>query len=222
MTTATHVRNSQHHDTLEHQKKGLETEIKRVRRKEEKRLIAAAEKAGFFEVRIPSTRLIAMIEAEKAAVSFKLSTIVKLKQNLNSLSHAKRKIDTRRKIILGSFVVAQCRHKPDIHDEIARDIKEYLSHHPNQKRAGDHLAVLSAFLDDPHDQDAQAPKTPDQLNNERTHRHVLLGTWLLERRTLNPTVSWLIQTELKGFLAQDQKADGYQEWLADVLEFEPL
>ena len=210
-----------HHDTIEPQRTHLEAEITRVRRKEEKRLIAAADKAGFFDVRIPSTHIIRMIEAEKASISFNRSTLTHLKRRLTCLRQSRRKMDTRRKIILGSFVVAQCRHKPDVHEDIARAIKEDLSHHPNQNRARQNLEFLADFLDDPHTLSDPSPPTPDDLVKDRTHRLVLLGTWLLNRHTHHPTLSELIQTELDGFLAADPRTDVDQAWLVDVLQSQP-
>jgi len=199
----------------------IEGEIARVRAREEKRLLTMAEKAGYFDWRMPSKDLKSMFEAGLFLEPRKRSTLAKLTKRLRRLSTSRRSDDTKRKIILGGFVVAQCRHKPDLHVRLAEDITAYFG--PTRNR--DHLAD---FLTDPHAtplRDDPAPTgrksdredvSPEQTR-ARTHRQILLGTWLLARRTDNPVLAQLIADELAGFLNEEKNPRRNRALLADLL-----
>jgi len=207
---------------------GIEAELARVRAREEKRLIAAADKAGFFGHRFDAAATRAMFTAAIDALNpRKRSALAKLEQDAarqrSRLSRAARADDARRKALLGGFLVAQCRHKPEVHAAITADIRAFLKDHPSETVATRNLALLEGFLSDP----ARSGTGPDHADQEtsarqsghrdRAHRLILLGAWVLERQATRADLALLISEELGRFLDQDQHADRHRALLADVL-----
>ena len=207
----------------------IEAELARVRTREEKRLIAAADKAGFFGHRFDAAGTLAMFTAAIDALNpRKRSALAKLEQDAarqrNRLAKAARADDARRKALLGGFLVAQCRHKPEIHAAITADIRAFLKDHPTETVATRNLALLEGFLTDP----ARSGTGPDQADQEtsvaqaehrdRAHRLILLGAWVLERHSTRADLALLIAEELDRFLDQGQHADRHRTLLADVLD----
>lgn len=206
----------------------IEIEIARVRAREEKRLIAAADKAGFFRHRFDAAATLDMFTVAIGALTpRKRSALAKLEQDAarqrSRLARAARADDARRKALLGGFLVAQCRHKPEFHAAIATDIRAFLKGHPNETVATRNLALLEAFLADPAnsgtgpdhaDQENPAPKSE---HNDRAHRLILLGAWVLDRQTTRAELALLISEELEGFLDQDTQAERHKQLLGNLL-----
>ena len=185
----------------------LEVEIARVRAREERRLIRAAEKAGYFRFRVRAAEAVAVIKAGMEALEVRSeSTLTKLERRKTRIAKTKRANDARIKAILGSFLVAQCQHKPELHAAVAPAIRQSLEEHPDRSGGQRSLALLAGFLSNPwHDGVSATPSADDQgTSSERTrrtnsHRLIVLGVWLLEQRE-RPDIAELIDTELRGFL----------------------
>lgn len=203
----------------------IRAELARVRAREEKRLLKIAYQAGLFDWRIPSKDLQSTFEAVLAIKKRKTSQLFKLTKRLHRASKSKRQDETKRKIILGGFIVAQCRHKPDLHAKLAHDIREYFKQTSTHQSRQRNLDYLADFLTDPHhiginDETPNADKeglTHDQ-HRERTHRQILLGTWLLARYNDDPDIAHLVVTELDGFLSEEKNPAQHRRLLADLLK----
>lgn len=193
----------------------IEGEIARVRAREEKRLLTMAEKAGYFDWRMPSKDLKSMFEAGLFLEPRKRSTLAKLRKRLNRLAKARRSDATKRKIILGGFIVAQCRHKPDLHARLAEDITAYFGPTRNRDPLAGFLAESDTSVSDTSKQ-SEAEATPGDTHRARTHRQILLGTWLLARYRDLPVLTDLIATELDGFLAEETHPERRRALLADL------
>ena len=98
-------------------------------------------------------------------------------------------------MLLGGFIVAQCRHKPDLHQAVVSDIKDYLSEHPKPDIAEQNIAALAGFFADPHDAGVSDPNKDASLDAKKAcnHRQILLGTWLLARKDDNLAIAKLIE-----------------------------
>ena len=74
------------------------------------------------------------------------------------------------------------------------------------------------FLADPGDRGLAAPPTNSRkAREERTHRLVLLGAWVLARRETLKELRVLVFAELAGFLEQGRRVDRHKALLKDVL-----
>ncbi len=182
----------------------IEADIARALSRAEQDFILMTNAAGWFDVRILSTDIMNGLEAILAMDDYPTSQWDRFKQKRNRLTAKTRKSGVRVKTILGGFVVAQCRHKPDLHRRLAIDIRQYLGDHPYPAIAAKNLATLAGFLANPHDggvSNADKTTAPDEAR-ARNHRQILLGTWLLARKDDNPAVEKLIAEELERFLAE--------------------
>ena len=205
----------------------IRTEIARVRTREEKRLIAAAEKAGYFRHRFDAAQARSMFKtAIDALEPRKPSTLAKLESDAahlrSRMARATRADDARRKALLGGFLVAQCRHKPELHAAIAPDLRAFLANHHNPQVATRNLALLEGFLADPASggvgtTDAENSEAAQTDHRDRAHRLILLGAWVLEQHETRADIALLVATELEGFLDQEKHADRHKELLGDIL-----
>ena len=194
----------------------IDAEILRVRARDEKRLIAIADKAGLFKVRLSVAQMHKMIDDTLAEIKPPPSMLITLKERKARIARDLRKADARRKTIMGGFLVAQCRHKPDLHARIVSPLRTWLEDHPTAYVAERNLALVAGFLDDPAaDDDDAAPGRADP--GPRTRRLILLGTWLLAQRQTDPALATLITDELEGFLRDDGSYARHKDLLADVL-----
>ncbi len=98
----------------------IKSKINQVRHREEKRLVNLARKTGLFDVRITSRQIEAMfinqldeLEPKKQSQLSRLET--KMQKIQRKQTEQERKDNTRRKILLGSFIIAQMEHKPAGH-----------------------------------------------------------------------------------------------------------
>ena len=184
----------------------LDAEIARVREREERRQVRLARKAGYFHSRMKNEEILGLFQDPCREVPKRPSTL------------ARRAKDARRKALLGGFVVAQCRHKPDVHAALVPDIREFLWSHRNENVGARNVRALSGFLADPADKGLSAPPTKSKkARKERTHRLILLGAWVRARQEHLEELRDLVSAELAGFLEQGQRVDRHKALLKDVL-----
>ena len=201
----------------------LDEEIARVEAREERRLVQAARKAGFFEAKVSVPEMAAMFRAFLNEQDRKPSTLKMLRNRRLVLAQSSRAVDARRKAVLGGFLVAQCRHKPALHASIIPDIRDVLRSHTDAKVAEGNLALLDPFLIDPQSDSVAVPEDdvdgrPVEVERrKRTRRLILLGAWVLERYRARADIGDLISAELDAFLEQDGQASRKRELLADLL-----
>ncbi|WP_254453125.1 hypothetical protein [Ruegeria atlantica] len=200
----------------------IDAEIARVRDREKKRLFQAAEKAGFFRYRFRTGQTLSLFRNAINGLDPRLrSTLVKLEEDAARLRSRIRKTergdDARRKALLGGFLVAQCRHKPEIHAAIASDIRAFLADHPDPGVAARNLALLKDFLADPASTGEKDQTIAQSSHRDRAHRLILLGAWGLARHRTRADISLLITEELGRFLDQEKNADRHRHLLRDIL-----
>ena len=127
----------------------LSAEIDRVRRREEARLIRIARKAGYFKRRIPNAELLKLLtpgggKTPKSSQLYRLeNTMARTK---SKATEEERRLDTRRKILLGSFLIAQIEHKPEIRAMVEDELEQFLDLHRDPKVAAANKALLKDFL----------------------------------------------------------------------------
>ena len=125
-----------------------------------------------------------------------------------------------RKALLGSFLVAQCRHKPDLHAALVPDVRDWIGTHPHESVAARNLDALATFFADPgHEHLAADPASTEseQARKLRTNRLILLGAWVLAHRDSHGKLPALVAEELAGFLAQGRQVRENRALLKDVL-----
>lgn len=203
----------------------LDAAIAQVLEREEARLIRAAHKAGYFRYHFRAAETDAMFRQGVAGLERQsASTLRKLERRKTRASKDKRIIDARRKALLGAFLVAQCRHKPELYTAIAPAIRTSFAMHPRTDVGQRNLASLEGFLSDPwhggvsetlpdHDKRVSGARA----KRENSHRLILLGVWLLEQRDQRPEIAQLIETELAGFLQSDPRRARFVADLRDLL-----
>ena len=203
----------------------IDAEIARVREREKKRLFQIAEKMGYFRYRFSKNQAQNMFQsAIEGLDTRKPSTLSQLEQKASRLqsrmSKAARADDARRKALLGGFLVAQCRHKPEFLAAITEDIRAFLAEHLDPGVAARNLALLEGFLADPastagnEDQERGAARSD---HRERARRLILLGAWVLDRHGTRADLALLITEELGRFLDQEKHADRHRKLLEDML-----
>ena len=199
----------------------VENEIVRVREREERRLIKAADRAGYFRFRIGSDEVVRLLQDMIGnGEERRRSTLARLLARRERFRRSEQSRDARRKAILGRFLVAQCRHKPEIHAALAPDIRKWIAAHPHENVAARNLDALETFFADPgHEHLAAdpAPTETEQARRLRTNRLILLGAWVLARRKDHRQLSKLVSNELAGFLAQGKRVRENRALLKDVL-----
>ena len=201
----------------------LDAEIARVRDREERKLIATAEAAGYFDIRLTKDQLEGMFRAAIETLNPKSSALAKLRDRKVHAAEKKRKDDARRKVLLGGFIVAQCRHKREFHASVASDIRAFLKEHPSETVAARNAQLLEAFLADPASHGAEPSQNDENSpamqkhRRERAHRLILLGAWVIERHKTRADLSQLIANELEPFLDQGKDAEHHKLLIRDVL-----
>ena len=196
----------------------LEAEIARVREREARRLVRIAAKAGFFRFRMKNEEIERIFREPLTAETWGPSTLVRLEGRRDDHFAGRRARDARRKALLGGFVVAQCRHKPDVHAAMVPDIREWLLSHRSEKVGAKNVEALSGFFADPAHKGLSAPPANSKkARRERTHRLILLGAWVLARREYVEELGDLVAAELARFLDQGMRADSHKALLKDVL-----
>ena len=200
----------------------IETELARVRAREERRLIRAADKAGFFNLNVSRAETEAMFRhAIKTCAAPRRSMLAQLNEKLaqarSRASKAARADDARRKALLGGFLVARCRQKPEVHTMLALDIRRFLESHENAEVAARNVALCKAFLDSPN-----APESGDMPVSEtwrrRSHRLILLGAYVMARHEDgNAAILRLLAEDLPGFVRKSRYPERHRALLSEFL-----
>ena len=195
----------------------LDAEIERVQRREERRLISLARKAGLFQVRIKNGELVEIFTQAVTAKRLRPSKLARLETKRDTQYAGRQARDARRKALLGGFVVAHCLHKPELHAQLVPDIRTWLGTHRVKSIGARNIESLEGFFADPaHKSLATAPASSEKARRERTHRLVLLGAWVLARRKSLKELRDLVAAELARFLEQSQRVDRHKALLKDV------
>ena len=130
----------------------LKAKVDQVRDREEARLLRVARQKGFFRKRWKTAELEDAIEKlcaeHEAARQSQLSLLeVKLKVQTTKQNAQERREDTRRKILLGSFLIAQLEHKPALRDMLLPELEPFLDQHKNKEIAAQNKALLKDWLE---------------------------------------------------------------------------
>lgn len=209
--------------TSDEQMAVLEADLVRLRDRAEAQLIRAADQAGLFDCRFTTLELRTMLKDALGGEARPISILQKCKRKIVQITTRKRRNqradDARRKALLGGFMVAQFRHKPEIHAALAADLRAHLAKHPNPDMAEANIAFMSAVLSDPagSDEPKENPEAVEQARRNKARRMILIGAWVLERRNEVPTIEALIQDELARFLQQERAPARNVALLQDVL-----
>ena len=197
----------------------LDTEIARVRRREEQRLVRLARQAGYFHKRMKNEEILGLFREHFLNEPKRLSRLARLEARREARYAGRRARDDWRKALLGGFVVTQCRRKPDVHAALVPDIREFLWSHRNEEVGARNVEALSSFFADPADKGLSAPPAnTKKARTARTRRLILLGAWVLARRETLTELRDLVSAELAGFLEQGQRVDRHKALLKDVLD----
>ena len=196
----------------------LDAEISRVREREERLALSRLDRAGYFGFRVTNGEFAKMFPNAFLAETRRPSTLARLERRRVAHYAGQRARDARRKALLGGFVVAQCRHKPEVHAVIVPDIREWLMTHRNAAVGAKNVETLSGFFADAADKGLSGPAmNSKKARKERTHRLILLGAWVLARRERLKGLRELVAEELARFLDQGRRAALDKGLLKDVL-----
>jgi hypothetical protein len=139
--------------------------IAKVRRREEKRLLLVAKKAGLFEWRLSTAQLDALLsegldaflDAPAPTKKSQLSRLeIEMAKAKKGQSEDARKEDTRRKILLGSFLIAQMEHKPVLKADMMAELDQFLELHKDPNAVVRNKELLKEWL---------VPVSPEQKPN---------------------------------------------------------
>tara|TARA_B110000908_G_scaffold172715_1_gene242289 strand:- start:2809 stop:3276 length:468 start_codon:yes stop_codon:yes gene_type:complete len=131
------------------------TRIAKVRRREEKRLLLVAKKAGLFEWRLSTAQLDALLSKGldallDAPAPTKKSQLSRLETQMakakKGQSEEARREDTRRKILLGSFLIAQMEYKPVLKADMMAELDQFLELHKDPKAVERNKELLKEWL----------------------------------------------------------------------------
>ena len=127
----------------------LDADIDRVRTREEARLIRVARKAGYFKRRF-RTDALARLFATALENHGKASQLRQLEVKMTTLKRKstaeERRLDARRKILLGSFIIAQFEHKPELRAQMQPELEKFLDLHRDARVAKANKDLLADFL----------------------------------------------------------------------------
>ena len=215
--------------SLEERVTAAEARLVRLRQNAETQLLRAAEKARVYDYKFTAMQLQTLMQEIVAREPRPLSLLRRSKMELEQLKARKakssRKDMGRTKALLGSFMVAQWRHKPDLHAELAPDLRDHLGAHKRPEMAQANLDFMAGLLADPGwEENAETNPdgfavgiSPQQLRRNQSRRMILIGAWVLERRGQLETVDALIRDELAKFLQQDRAPERNRALLRDAL-----
>ena len=130
----------------------LSAKIEQVRAREEARLLRIAKQKGFFRKRWKTAELDAAIEKlcadhDTPRLSQLEQLEAKLKVQTEKQNAQERREDTRRKILLGSFLIAQLEHKPALRDMLLPELEPFLDQHKNKDIAAQNKELLKDWLE---------------------------------------------------------------------------
>lgn len=130
----------------------LSAKIEQVREREEARLLRIAKQKGFFRKRWKTAELEAAMEKlcadHDTPRQSQLDQLeAKLKVQTAKQNAQERREDTRRKILLGSFLIAQLEHKPALRDMLMPELEPFLDQHKNKDIAAQNKELLKEWLE---------------------------------------------------------------------------
>ena len=196
----------------------LDAEIRRVREREERLALRRLHKAGYFGVRFTNGEFAELFPQAFLDQPRRPSTLSRLERRRDARYAGRRARDARRKALLGGFVVAQCRHKPEVHAAMAPDIREWMLTHRSAEVGERNVAALEGFFADPADKGLTAPPgDSNKARKQRTHRLILLGAWVLARHEVLKELGDLVAAELAQFIEQGQRVGLHKALLKDVM-----
>ena len=126
-----------------------EAEIDRVRLREERRLLTEAQRAGYFDLKVTTPQLRKMFGAllkDRTRVSQLRGLEEAMNDMKSNLSKQQRKDDTRRKILLGSFLINQMEHRPEDFGWVKQELEKFLDTHTKAHFVARNKALLNEFL----------------------------------------------------------------------------
>ena len=193
----------------------LEARLAGVRQRAETQLLRAAGQAGLFKYRFTIPALRQFLQTAIAQAPLHVSVLHKRQREIDEIKSRRtnpaRANDARRKAVLGAFMVAQFRHKPALHAELAPDLRAHLASHPRPEMAEANIAFMARVTGDPAsaerpDDDDTGPTglASEQARRNQARRMILAGAWVLDRRAELPAIETLLRTELANFLRQDR------------------
>jgi len=196
----------------------LDLEIQRVELREEQRLINIARKEGYFRVRFRNDEIATMfrnaihidalpaIDFAGASTTRATSTLEILARKRARLEHGNRRGETRRKVLLGAFLTAQCRQSPAFHETCAADIRSWIAEAPDPATVGRNTAALAEWLRHPGTAiEDPGTRDPEDAHRAHNHRMILLGAWVMDRRDAIPELAERVGSHLRGFVDSDEK-----------------
>jgi len=128
----------------------LHSRIAQVREREEARLIKTARAAGYFDRLITTPNLRAGLDEFLSKAGPRQSQLARLEQELKMAkvkqTAQERKDDARRKILLGSFLIAQFEHKPALLAQLQSELDKFLDQHKDKHVADANKALLGQWL----------------------------------------------------------------------------
>ena len=138
-----------------------ETKTEQVRKREELRLIKIANKTGLFTKRISTAQLESLFrDGIEVLGHLKESQLLRLEIEMakakKGQSEEARREDTRRKILLGSFLIAQMEHKPVLRADMVAELDQFLELHKDPKAVERNKELLKEWL---------VPVSPEQTPN---------------------------------------------------------
>jgi hypothetical protein len=130
----------------------LSAKVEQVRAREEARLLRIAKQKGLFRKRWKTAELEAAIEKlcadhDTPRQSQLEQLEAKLKVQTTKQNAQERREDTRRKILLGSFLIAQLEHKPALRDMLLPELEPFLDQHKNKDIAAQNKELLKDWLE---------------------------------------------------------------------------
>ena len=198
----------------------IDLDIEREELREEQRLINIARKEGYFTRRFRNGEIAGMFRTAMIAdPARKVSAWELLVRQRNRLKQAFRRGQTRRNVLLGAFLTAQCRQSPALHGTVAADIRDWIAKSSDPATARRNADAIADWLKHPGT-DAGDPGTgsPQAERRAHSHRMILLGAWVQERRNGVPALAERIRSGLRSFVDADGKtADRNRRLLADLL-----
>ena len=197
----------------------LDAKIAELTAREERRFVKLLHKLGHFGRQMKNEEFERIYREGSGQRTWRQNELARLKARRTSRYAGRRARDAGRKALLGGFVVAQCRHKPEVHARLAPDIREWMLSHRDAGVGAKNVAALEGFLADPAHKALAAPTSNSRrARKERTHRLILLGAWVLARRKNLRELGDLVADELAAFLEQGDRADRQKALLKDVLD----
>ena len=194
----------------------MEERLAKLRQNAETQLLRAADKARLFDCMFTAPQLQKLLTELVRRETRPLSLLQRKKMELEQLKARKNKSERkdlgRIKALLGSFMVAQWRHKRDLHAALVPDLRDHLASHPRPEMAQANIDFMAGLLADPQWEETAKTNphafavgiSDQQLRRNQARRMILIGAWVLDRRGQLAAIDTLIRDELHQFLKQDR------------------